>query len=111
MSSGLSDGFIPLWFARPDGQIHGGEHSAPATSIAIGRSAAAATELLLAKGKTVKIIAVRLADYLEWLQNTHRINTVATRLRYPRWLATQNGQSATVLPLPARVLSDPGGEG
>jgi len=75
------------------------------------RQFAAATELLLAKGKTVQIITVRLAEYLEWLQITHRSNTVAARLRYLKWLATQNGQRATVLPVPARVLSDAGGEG
>ncbi len=74
------------------------------------RQVAAATELLLAKGKTVQIITVRPAEYLEWLQSTHRSNTVAARLRYLKWLATQNGQRAAVLPLPARVLSDAGGE-
>lgn len=75
------------------------------------RQFAAATELLLAKGKTVQIITVRPADYLEWLRSTRRSNTVAARLRYLKWLATQNGRKATVLPLPAKLLSDLGGDG
>jgi hypothetical protein len=46
------------------------------------RAAAAATERLLAEGRTVELITIRAGDYLAWLQKTGRRNSHQARLRF-----------------------------
>lgn len=104
------DTVLVPWYSEGDfpalRALAGNDPGLPRTYAEWKHQSAIATEILLAKGKTVQIMTVRPGDYVDWLRNSHRSNTASARLRYLKWLATQSGKKATILPLPARLLPD-----
>lgn len=89
------------WYSRDDfdalRELAGDDSRFPPDFDSWERSAVSATEKLLAQGRIVQPLTIRVQDYLAWLEQTNRRNTAGARLRFLQISAAKVGSELSVL--------------